>query len=44
MYIEGELQTKGTENVFNMIMAEIFPNLEKEMVIQVQDTFMTLNR
>jgi hypothetical protein len=29
------MHTKGTENIFNKIIAENFPNLEKEVVIQV---------
>jgi hypothetical protein len=28
------MHTKGTENIFNKIIAESFPNVEKEMVIQ----------
>jgi hypothetical protein len=27
---EEEIQTKGTDNLFNRIIAENFPNLEKE--------------
>jgi chromosome segregation ATPase len=34
---EGEeIQTKGTDNLFNKIIPENFPNLEKEKSIQVQ--------
>jgi hypothetical protein len=40
---EGEeIQTKGTDNLFNrMVAAENFPNLEKEIVTQVQETYRT---
>jgi hypothetical protein len=34
---EGEeVQTKGIHNIFNKIIKENFPNLEKTMSIQVQ--------
>jgi hypothetical protein len=34
---EGEeVQAKGIHNIFNKIMAENFPNLEKDLSIQVQ--------
>jgi esterase/lipase len=32
---EEEVQDKGTYNIFNKIIAENFPNLEKELSIQV---------
>jgi hypothetical protein len=32
-----EGQTKGLQNIFNKIITENFPNLEKTMSIQVQD-------
>jgi hypothetical protein len=35
---------EGQENIFNKIIAENFPNPEKEMVIQVQEAFRTPNR
>jgi hypothetical protein len=42
---EGEeVQAKGMCSIFNKIRTEIFPNLEKTMPIQVQDTSRTLNR
>jgi hypothetical protein len=42
---EGEeLQTKGIHNIFNKIITENFPNLEKTMPIQVQESFRTPNR
>jgi hypothetical protein len=42
---EGEeVQAKGMHNIFNKIIAENFPNLEKTMPIQVQEASRTLNR
>jgi hypothetical protein len=42
MDVEGEeIQTKGIDNLFNRIIAENFPNLEKETVIQMQEVFRT---
>jgi archaeosine-15-forming tRNA-guanine transglycosylase len=42
---EGEeVQEKGMGNIFNKIITENFPNLEKTMHIQVQETFRTPNR
>jgi hypothetical protein len=35
---------KGMHNIVNKIIAENFPNLEKTMPIQVQETFRTPNR
>jgi hypothetical protein len=41
---EGEeIQTKSIDKVFNRIIAESFPNLEKERVSQGQETYITLN-
>jgi hypothetical protein len=38
MHVEGEeIQTKGT--LFNRIIAENFPNLEKERITQVQEAY-----
>lgn len=34
---EGEERKKGAENLFEEIMAENFPNLEKEKDIQIQE-------
>jgi hypothetical protein len=35
---EGEeVQAKGIHNTFNKIIAQNFPNLEKELSIQVQE-------
>jgi hypothetical protein len=45
MGIEGEeVQTKGMPNIFNKIITENFPNLEKTMPIQVQVASRTQNR
>jgi hypothetical protein len=42
---EGEeVQAKGICNIFNKIITENFPNLEKIMPIQVQETSKTPNR
>jgi hypothetical protein len=41
---EGEdIQTKGIDNLFNRVIAENSPNLEKEKVIQVQESYRTPN-
>jgi hypothetical protein len=45
MGIEGEeVQAKGMCNIFNKIIAEIFPNCKKEMYIQIREASMTPNR
>jgi hypothetical protein len=42
---EGEeVQAKGICNIFNKIITENFPNLEKTMPIQVQEPSRTPNR
>jgi hypothetical protein len=42
---EGEeVRAKGMCNIFNKLITENFPNLEKTMPIQVQEAFRTLNR
>ena len=42
---EGEdSQSKGLENIFNKIIEENFPNLKKEMAINVQEAYRTPNR
>jgi Mg2+ and Co2+ transporter CorA len=41
---EGEVQTKGIPNIFNKIITDNFPNLEKTMSIQVQESSRTPNR
>jgi hypothetical protein len=39
---EGEeIEAKGIHKIFNKIMSENFPNLEKEMPIKVQEVFRT---
>jgi hypothetical protein len=41
---EGEeVQAKGIHNIFNKIITENFPNLEKTMPIQVQEVSRTPN-
>jgi hypothetical protein len=41
---EGEeIQTKDIYNLFNKIITDNFPNLQKVMPIQVQEAFMTPN-
>ena len=37
-------QLKGLENVFNKIIEENFPNLKKEMIIKVQESYRTPNK
>jgi hypothetical protein len=37
-------QLKGSENVFNKIIEENFPNLKKEMAIKVQKAYRTPNK
>jgi chromosome segregation ATPase len=39
-----EVQAKGISNIFNKIITENFPNLEKTMPIQVQEASRTPNR
>jgi hypothetical protein len=39
-----EVQAKGIHNIFNKIITENFPNLEKTMPIQVQEASKTPNR
>ena len=41
---EGEERDKGTENMFEDITAENFPNLRKEADIQVQEAQKVPNR
>jgi hypothetical protein len=41
---EEEVQAKGIRNMFNKIITENFPNLEKAMPIQVQEASRTPNR
>jgi hypothetical protein len=45
MGIEGEeLQEKGICNIFNKIITANFPNLKKDLPIQVQEASRTPNR
>jgi hypothetical protein len=37
-------QLKGPENIFNKIIEENFPNLKKEMLINIQEAYRTPNR
>jgi hypothetical protein len=37
-------QLKGTVNVFNKIIGENFPNLKKEMLMNIQAPYRTPNR
>ncbi|KAL6093590.1 hypothetical protein STEG23_012833 [Scotinomys teguina] len=39
-----EYQLKGTENIFNKIIEEKFPNLKKEPPIKIQEAYRTPNR
>jgi hypothetical protein len=41
---EGEVQAKGMHNIFNKIITENFPNLEKDIPIQMQEASRTPNR
>jgi hypothetical protein len=42
---EGEeIQTKGIDNLFNNIVSENFPNVEKERDIQVQEVYRMPNQ
>jgi hypothetical protein len=39
-----DFQLKGPANIFNKIIEEIFPNLKKEMPMNIQETYRTPNR
>jgi hypothetical protein len=41
---DKEVQVKGIRNIVNKIIAENFPNLKKELSIQVQEASRTPNR
>ena len=41
---EGEERDKGAENLFKETMAENFPNLRKEIDIQIQEAQRALNK
>jgi phosphoribosyl-dephospho-CoA transferase len=38
-----DFQLKGPANIFNKIIEENFPNLKKEMTINIQETYRTPN-
>jgi hypothetical protein len=38
-----EVQAKGIHNIYNKMIAENFPNLKKEMPIQIQEVSRTPN-
>jgi hypothetical protein len=46
MYIEEgeEIQAKVIGNIFNKAIAQYFPTVEKDRIIQVQKTFRTPNK
>ena len=39
-----DLQLKGPANIFNKIMEENFPNLKREMPMNIQEAYRTPNR
>ena len=39
-----DFQLKGPANIFNKIIEENFPNLKKEMPMNIQETYRTPNR
>jgi hypothetical protein len=41
---EGEVQAKGIHNIFNKIITDNFPHLEKDMPIQLQEASRTPSR
>jgi hypothetical protein len=41
---KGEVQAKGIHNIFNKIITENFPNLEKVMPMQIQEVPKTQKR
>ena len=40
---ENDFQLKGTANIFNKIIEENFPNLKKEMPMNIQEAYRTPN-
>jgi hypothetical protein len=38
------MQTRSIGNMFNKIIAEYFPNLEKELLIQIEEASRISNR
>jgi hypothetical protein len=41
---DGDFQLKGPANIFNKIIEENFPNLKKEMAMNIQEAYRTPNR
>jgi hypothetical protein len=41
---EEEFQIKSIYNIFNKIIADNFPNLEKEIPVRVHEAYRTPNR
>ena len=41
---KGGFQLKGSVNIFNKIIEENFPNLMKEMPMNIQEAYRTPNR
>jgi hypothetical protein len=39
-----DFQLKGPANIFNKIIEENFPNIKKEMLINIQEAYRTPNR
>ena len=39
-----DFQLKGTVNIFNKIIEENFPNLKKEITMNIQEAYRTPNR
>jgi hypothetical protein len=39
-----DFQIKGSVNIFNKIIEENFPNLKKEMLMNIQEAYRTPNR
>ena len=39
-----DFQQKGLVNIFNKILEENFPNLKKEMPMNIQEAYRTTNR
>ena len=44
VYENEDFQLKGPANIFNKIIEEHFPNLKKEMPINMQEAYRTPNR
>jgi hypothetical protein len=38
------VQAKDIENILNKVTSKYFPNLEKELIIQIQEAFRIPNR